>query len=119
MTKLTYASYHFYSLGLLRIVGIQTDNTLILANNNFTSMEEKAVKNGKIITKDWEYLTSAQSIKFNGAQMKLDSNGIVLIKESYVSGILPLIKHDADFTSSKEIIKKKNSHLRNSIQSKE
>ena len=59
---------------------IKTDNILILADNNFTSIKEKVVKDTKIITKNWEYLTFVKSIKFNKIQIKLNSNSIILIK---------------------------------------
>lgn len=107
MTESTYNPCHFYRSGLLGIVGIQTNNILILADNNFASKEEKAVRNAKIMTKDWEYLTPTQPIKFNRAQIKLDLNGIVLTKKSHVGGILSVTDHDVDFTSSREITRKK------------
>lgn len=46
-------------------------------------------------------------MKFNEAQIKLDSKKIVLTKESYVDGILLNTNHDADAISSREIIRKK------------
>ena len=57
--------------------------------------------------KDWEYLTSLYLLKFNWAQIKLNSERIVLIKESHIGGILPITNHDADSTSLREITKKK------------
>lgn len=58
------------------------------------------------MTKDWEYLTSTQPIKFNGVQIKLDSNGLVLTKESHIGSIFLVTTHDADSTSLRRIIKK-------------
>ncbi len=58
------------------------------------------------MTKDRKYPISAQPIKFNKAQINLDSDGIVLTKESYVSGILLVTDHNADFTSSRGITRK-------------
>lgn len=86
---------------------MQTNNILILINKNFASKDKKAVRNAKIKIKDWKYLTSIQSIKFNRVQIKLDSNGIILTKKCYIGGIFPVIDHDADSTNSKEIIRKK------------
>lgn len=107
MTESTYNPYFLYRSGLLEILGMQINNTLILANNNFASIKKEALKDTKIITKDWEYFTSTKSIKFNKAQIKLDSNGIVLTKKSHVGGIFLVTKHDADSTSLSEITKKK------------
>lgn len=107
MTESTYDPCLFYRSGLLEIVTIQTNNTLILANNTFASKEDKAVRNAKIMTKDQEYLTPAELIKFNEIQIKLDSNNIVLLKINHVGGMLPVIDHDADSTYLKGIIRKR------------
>ena len=107
MKESTYDPCLFYSSGLFGIVGMQTDDILILADDDFASIEEDAIKSAKIMTKDRKYLTSAYSLKFNGAQIKLDSNGIVLTKESHVGGILLVTDHFADSTSSRGITRKK------------
>ncbi len=41
-----------YRFGLFGIVGIQTINTFILANNNFASKEKAEIKVAKIMIKD-------------------------------------------------------------------
>ncbi len=86
---------------------MQTDDKLIIVDNDFASNEKVAMKKAKIMTKDREYLTYTPPIKFNGAQIKLDSDGIVLTKESNVGGIFLVTDHDADSTSSRGITKKK------------
>lgn len=60
-----------------------------------------------IMIKDREYLISARPLKFNGAQIKLDSNGTVLIKESHVGGIFLVTDHNIDSTSLRGITRKK------------
>ena len=60
---------------------MQTNNTLILVNENFANMEEKRVKDIIIMTKDQKYLISAKSVKFNKIQIKLDLNSIILTKK--------------------------------------
>ena len=67
MTESAYDSCLFYKSGQLEMMRMQTNDTLILADNNFISNEEEAIKIAKIMTKDREYLTLAQPIKFNGA----------------------------------------------------
>ncbi len=67
MTESTYNPCLLYWSGPLEIVGMQTDDTLILADNNFANKEKEAIKDVKIMTKDDEYFTSAQPIKFNRA----------------------------------------------------
>lgn len=46
---------------------------------------EKTIKIAKIITKNGKYLIFAYPIKFNGVQIKLDLNSIVLTKKSYIN----------------------------------
>lgn len=46
---------------------MQIDNTLILVNNNFASIEEDAIKLAKILTKNRLYFTFAHFLKFNSA----------------------------------------------------
>ncbi len=59
------------------------------------------------MTKDQEYFTFTQPLKFNRTSIKLDSKGIILIKKSHVGGILLVIDHDVDSTSSRRITRKK------------
>lgn len=59
------------------------------------------------MTKDKKHLTSVYSLKFNDIQIKLDLNGIVLIKNSYIGSIFLFIDYNIDFTSSKTITRKK------------
>lgn len=63
---------------------MKVDDILFLANNDFVSIKKDAIKSAKIMKKDRENFTSANSLKFNNAQIKLDPNGIVLIKESHI-----------------------------------
>lgn len=83
------------------------NNILILDDNNFVNKEEEVVRNIKIIIKDQKYHILAQQIKFNWIQIKLDSNGIVLTKMSYLDAIFLVTDHDIDSTSSKAITRKK------------
>ena len=86
---------------------MQTNNILILADNNFASTKKEIFKLAKIITKNRKYLILVYSLKLNSTQIKPNSNGIVLTKKSYVNNIFLVTHHDADFTSSRGIIRKK------------
>ena len=107
MEESTYALYLFYRSGLFGIVIIQTDDILIFANNNFASEEEVEIKAAKIMMKDQEYFAPTQLLKFNEAQINLDSESIILTKESHIDRILLVTDYDADSASSKRIIRKK------------
>ena len=103
MEKSTYDSYLFYRFNPFDIVGIQTNDTLILANNDFVNKEEAENKVAKIMTKNQEYFTFTQPMKFNGVQIKLDSESIVLTKKSHIGGILLVTDQNADSISLREI----------------
>lgn len=107
MIKSIYNRYLFYNSSSFGIVKIQTDDILILANNNFASTEKDTIRSVKIITKDKEYLTLTHPLKFNDTQIKLDLNKIVLVKESYIKEILLFTNHVVESTSSREISRKK------------
>ena len=52
MEELTYNPYLFYRSSLFGIVGMQINDILILANNNFTSKKKVKIKTAKIMMKD-------------------------------------------------------------------
>ena len=103
MTESTYDTYFLYNSGSFRIVEMQTDDILILINNDFASIEENVIKSANIMTKNRKYLTSANSLKLNSAQIKL---GIILTKRSHVRGIFLVTGYVLDSTSSKRITRK-------------
>lgn len=107
MVESTYDLCLFYKCGLFEIMGIQTDNTLILADNNFARKKKAAIKVVKIMTKDWRHFTFIQPLKFNEVQIKLDSKSIVLTKKSHIGGIFLVIDHNIDSISFKRVTKKK------------
>lgn len=86
---------------------MQIDNILILIDTNFTNTEKNTIKLAKIIKKNKEYPTSTYFLKFNNAQIKLNSNRIILIKKCHIREIFLIIDHITDFTSFRRIIRKK------------
>lgn len=82
---------------------MQTDDLLILAYSDFANIKKDATRLAKIMTKNKEHFTLIYLVKFNGAQIKLNSNGIVLIKKSYIREILLIVDHIADSTYSIKI----------------
>lgn len=107
MIESIYDSCFFYNFSSFGIMKMQINNILILVDNDFASIEENANRSAKIWTKDKEYLTFAYFSKFNDAQIKLNSNGIVWTKKSHVKEIPLITDHVANSTSSKKITRKK------------
>ena len=67
MSQFTYDPYLLYlnNLTNFRIVGLQTDNTLLLANLVFTALKQEKIKKAKFLTKERKQLMQDQLIKFN------------------------------------------------------
>lgn len=74
----------FYRSDWFYIMKMQIDNILILADNNFAKKKKIIIQTIKIITKDWEHFIFSHSLKFNGAQIKLNLSETTLAKESHV-----------------------------------
>ena len=62
------------------VVGLQTDDTLFLADKTFAIKEEKQLHEAKLLAKEREKLGNA-SIKFNGGYIKHESDVIHLTQE--------------------------------------
>ena len=84
MNQSTYDPCLLYSntLGDSRfsIVGLQTDDTLFLANDEFAATEQNELHKAKFMAKDREQLIVNTPLKFNGGfiQLALDRTTITL-----------------------------------------
>jgi hypothetical protein len=67
MTQSTYDPCLLYSNKPFGIVGLQTDNTLFLADKTFADTEENKLYKAKFMAKEQEKLTVVTPLKFNGA----------------------------------------------------
>jgi hypothetical protein len=63
----TYDPCLLYSNKPFGIVGLQTDDTLFLADKTFADAEENELYKAKFMAKERERLTVAAPLKFNGA----------------------------------------------------
>ena len=61
------------------IVGLQTNNTLFLANNVFTATEQLELGKAGFLVKEREKLTLSTLIKFNRGQIKQLDSGLILL----------------------------------------
>jgi hypothetical protein len=91
------------SFGLVRL---QTDDTLIVADNTFTEAEEVELQKAGFIAKKREQLTKGNKLKFNGRDITLQSdNSITITQESY-NTILQVVTTTADLVSSRGTIRR-------------
>lgn len=83
-------------------MGLQTDDTIILASDEFASIEDDAAKEAEILTKERTCLTTDSPIKLNGAKVQLYENeSITMHGEPHVNGISLIKQHNASATSSR------------------
>ena len=118
MKESTYDSCLLYSHQSFGIVGMQTDDILLLATDDFANKEEKAVKSTKILIRNRNCLISINPIKFNGMKIQLhfsikDSNSlninnsyITLFQETHIGGIALIQKNETSFTSNRNLVRK-------------
>jgi hypothetical protein len=67
IVQLTYNLCLLYSNKLFSIVGLQTNNTLFLADKTFADAEKNKLYKAKFIAKEQKRLTVVVPLKFNGA----------------------------------------------------
>ena len=67
MSQFTYNLYllYFNNPTNFKIVGLQTNNTLLLANSAFAALEQKKIKKAKFPIKKYKQLMPEHPIKFN------------------------------------------------------
>lgn len=70
------------------VIGLQTDDTLILADTDMAEREEVELKKAKLLAKDREQLTTDHPLDFNGGAIKLQANGdITLTQEKQLKAV--------------------------------
>jgi hypothetical protein len=63
------------------IVGLQTDDTLFLADETFTNVEQNELHKAKFMAKEREQLTVDTPIKFNGGVIQLLTDGSITLTQ--------------------------------------
>jgi hypothetical protein len=94
---------------LFEIVGLQTDDTLILADDEFVALEENELARAHLTSKKREKLNLITSIKFNDELIILtDNDNFLLLTQSKQFDQIRLIdvKISIDLTSSRDEIRK-------------
>jgi hypothetical protein len=83
----TYDLCLLYSNKPFGIVGLQTDDTLFLADKTFADAEENELYKAKFMAKEQERLTVAAPLKFNGAIIQLVTDRITLTQEQQCANL--------------------------------
>jgi hypothetical protein len=77
----------------MRMMSMQIDDTLILADQSFAVVEEKAIHSVKIMTKTREQLTFENALKFNDTRIeRIESNDVIYFRQEKHIQDIQLIK---------------------------
>lgn len=79
-----------------RIFGVQTDDTLILADESFSSLEEKKLVNARFNAKPKEKPTQENSLYFNGCILRLENETITVLQKEQGKKINLVDLHSCD-----------------------
>lgn len=77
------------------VVGLQTDDSLIVATTDFMKKEDHELREAKLLSKPVEKLTNNHDIDFNGLVIRTTEFGLQITQMKHISKIKPLNK---DFT---------------------
>jgi hypothetical protein len=107
MTQSTYDPCLMYSTtASFGLVGLQTDDTLIVADDTFAKAEEEELQKAGFMAKKREQLTEGNTLKFNGGNITLQSdNSITMTQESY-NTTLQTVTTIADLVSSRGTVRR-------------
>jgi hypothetical protein len=88
------------------IIGMQTDDTLILADKTFATNEANKLKKAQFLSKEREQLTQFNLLKFNGGNIQLEAdNSIVLTQEYQCKNLRLVTTCTTDLTSSRGTVR--------------
>ena len=88
------------------IIGLQTDDTLLLADKDFAAEEEKELQKVGFLTKEREELTATNPIKFNRGQLTLKGNSLTLNQMQHCQNLRAVSLETVDLTSAQGVVRK-------------
>jgi hypothetical protein len=98
---------HIEFINHFGLVDIQTDDTLILADDEFVTLEQNELARAHLTFKQREKLISTISIKFNDGLISFSDNFLLLTQSKQFDQIRLIdVKTSVDLTSSRDEIRK-------------
>src|SRR5256885_2196697 len=83
------------------IVGLQTDDTLFLANKTFAKSKKRKLQEANFLAKEREELTQTTPIKFNRGHIKQEKDSIILTQEHQCQNLKLVTTKPINLTSSR------------------
>jgi hypothetical protein len=88
------------------VVGMQTDDTLLLADSTFAEIEENELRKAQFLSQEREELTVENPIKFNRGQLTMKENSLELTQEWHCQNLGAVLHEAVNLTSSRGVIRK-------------
>ena len=82
------------------VIGLQIDETLILADKTIVSTKEDQLIEAKLLAKKRERLTETTPIKFNGGLIRREPDSVLLSQERQCNGLCLMNLDLTDLTST-------------------
>ncbi|RAL58503.1 hypothetical protein DID88_004007 [Monilinia fructigena] len=106
MTQSTYDPCLLYSNDSIGIVGLQTDDTLIVAVERFAHLEQEQLGKAHFMAKNREQLTEDHPLKFNGGLITLKGDKIYLNQEKQCNNIRMVTPGNVDMHGTRGKVRK-------------
>jgi hypothetical protein len=104
MEQSTYDPCLLYSNRPFGVVGLQTDDTLFVGDDDFAKKEQAGLEKAKFMAKERERLTFTHNLKFNGGIIETDSTAITLIQVRQCKNLRTVSNKNTTTTSNKGAI---------------
>jgi hypothetical protein len=101
----TYDPCLLYSNRPFGIVGLQTDDTLFVRDDEFAEQEQLQLQKAGFLAKGRERLTTNHDLKFNGGIIHLENDGITLTQERQCKNLKIVNSKNTTTTSSRGTIR--------------
>ena len=90
----------------LGVIGLQTNDILLLADRNVAKKKEEKLCKTEFLTKEREELTKNNPIKFNGKSIMMKGNSLALTQEQHCQNLKTVSSEAENLTSSRGITRK-------------
>lgn len=107
MTQSTYDSCLLYKSDSLDVVGIQIDDTLMIAISQFANDEKKVIVDADIMIKARETLILTTSLKFNDTRIESSDGCLIIKSEKHADNITLVKKSETFIISSRGVVRPK------------
>jgi hypothetical protein len=105
MEQSTYDPCLLYSNRPFGVVGLQTNDTLFVGDDDFAEKEQTGLEKAKFMAKEREWLSSTHNLKFNGGIIETDGTAIALTQVRQCKNLKTVSNKNTTTTSSRGAVR--------------